>query len=63
MPWHLEQAYRRAGSDAQHAFWGLGEVEALSMLHQLAAACPARRGRRLVGMEPSPTLSGPFVVG
>jgi hypothetical protein len=36
MPWHLEQAYRRAGSDAQHAFWGLGEVEALSMLHQLA---------------------------
>jgi hypothetical protein len=36
MPWHLEQAYRRAGSDAQHAFWGLGDVEAQSMLHQLA---------------------------
>jgi hypothetical protein len=25
-----------AGSQAQHAFWGLGEVERLSMLHQLA---------------------------
>jgi hypothetical protein len=36
MPWHLEQAYRRAGSDAQHAFWGLGDVDAQSMLHQLA---------------------------
>ena len=22
MPWHIDQAYRRAGRDAQHAFWG-----------------------------------------
>jgi hypothetical protein len=22
MPWHLDQAYRRAGREAQHAFWG-----------------------------------------
>jgi hypothetical protein len=25
-----------AGSEAQHAFWGQGGVERLSMLHQLA---------------------------
>jgi hypothetical protein len=36
MPWHLDRAYRLAGRDAQHAFWGQGEVERLSMLHQLA---------------------------
>jgi len=36
MPWHLEQAYRVAGRDAQHAFWGLGGDVAKSMLHQLA---------------------------
>ena len=36
LPWHLEQAYRRAGRDAQHAFWGEGAQERLSMLHQLA---------------------------
>ena len=36
MPWHLDQAYRRAGRDAQHAFWGQGGDERLSMLHQLA---------------------------
>ena len=28
MPWHLDQAYRRAGRDAQHAFWGQGERRA-----------------------------------
>ena len=39
MPWHLEQAYRRAGRDAQHAFWGQGDDPRQSMLHQL--------GRRL----------------
>jgi hypothetical protein len=33
MPWHVDQAYRHA---AQHAFWGEGNVERLSMLHQLA---------------------------
>jgi hypothetical protein len=38
MPWHIDQAYRRAGQTAQHAFWGQGGVERLSMLHQLAAA-------------------------
>ena len=36
MPWHLDQAYKSAGSDAQHAFWGEGDDDALSMLHQLA---------------------------
>jgi hypothetical protein len=37
MPWHLDQTYRRAGQDAQHAFWGEGEPRQ-SMLHQLALA-------------------------
>lgn len=37
MPWHIDQAYHRAGQTAQHAFWGQGGVERLSMLHQLAA--------------------------
>jgi hypothetical protein len=36
MPWHVDQAYRAAGRASQHAFWGEGEVERLSMLHQLA---------------------------
>jgi hypothetical protein len=36
MPWHVERAYKAAGKDAQHAFWGLGEVAELSLLHQLA---------------------------
>jgi len=36
MPWHIGQAYRMAGRDAQHAFWGEGDVVRLSMLHQLA---------------------------
>jgi hypothetical protein len=36
MPWHLEQAYRIAGRDAQHAFWGQDEIVAQSLLHQLA---------------------------
>jgi hypothetical protein len=36
LPWHLEEAYRRAGRDAQHAFWGQGSLERQSMLHQLA---------------------------
>jgi hypothetical protein len=36
MPWHVDRAYRIAGRDAQHAFWGEGNVERLSMLHQLA---------------------------
>lgn len=36
MPWHVDRAYKVAGRDAQHAFWGEGGVERLSMLHQLA---------------------------
>jgi hypothetical protein len=36
MPWHIQHAYRIAGRDAQHAFWGQGNVVAQSMLHQLA---------------------------
>jgi hypothetical protein len=35
MPWHLDKAYQKAGSEAQHAFWGQDE---LSMLRQLAQA-------------------------
>jgi hypothetical protein len=37
MPWHLDQAYRRLGSQAQHAFWGMGRPQE-SMLHQIALA-------------------------
>lgn len=37
MPWALDQAYRRAGQQAQQAFWGMGTVEE-SMLHQIARA-------------------------
>jgi len=36
MPWHIDRAYRIAGSEAQHAFWGQGGVARLSLLHQLA---------------------------
>jgi len=36
MPWHIDRAYRIAGREAQHAFWGQGENVAASMLHQLA---------------------------
>jgi hypothetical protein len=36
MPWHLDKAYKAAGSEAQHAFWGKGEDPSLSMLHQIA---------------------------
>jgi hypothetical protein len=36
MPWHIDRAYRLAGQEAQHAFWGQGDVARLSMLHQLA---------------------------
>jgi hypothetical protein len=41
MPWHIDKAYRMAGSEAQHAFWGQGGVERLSLLHQLAKALAA----------------------
>ena len=37
MPWHVERAYNLAGKDAQHAFWGQGDVAELSLLHQLAS--------------------------
>jgi hypothetical protein len=36
MPWHVERAYKLAGKEAQHAFWGQGDVAELSLLHQLA---------------------------
>ena len=36
MAWHVQSAYRIAGRDAQHAFWGQGNVTAQSLLHQLA---------------------------
>jgi hypothetical protein len=38
MPWHVDQAYRRAGRDAQHAFWGQGADPEESMLHQISVA-------------------------
>jgi hypothetical protein len=36
MPWHIDQAYKIAGREAQHAFWGEGNNVPQSMLHQLA---------------------------
>jgi hypothetical protein len=36
MPWHINRAYQIAGREAQHAFWGQGNVARLSLLHQLA---------------------------
>lgn len=36
MSWPVEQIYRIAGRDAQHAFWGQGNIVAQSLLHQLA---------------------------
>jgi hypothetical protein len=36
MPWHINQAYRVAGREAQHAFWGQNNIAVQSMLHQLA---------------------------
>jgi hypothetical protein len=41
MPWHIDKAYRMAGSAAQHAFWGQDGVARLSLLHQLAARAAA----------------------
>lgn len=38
MPWHIDKAYRVAGREAQHAFWGQGNVELMSLMHRLAAA-------------------------
>lgn len=37
MPWYVNEAYRRAGYEAQHAFWGMGRPEQ-SMLDQIALA-------------------------
>ena len=53
MPWHIDRAYRLAGSDAQHAFWGQGEVESQSMLHQLAAAAVGVIDAIVVGSGPN----------
>src|SRR4051794_12154402 len=36
MPWHIDQAYRRAGRDAQHAFWGQTADAEESLLDQIA---------------------------
>jgi hypothetical protein len=41
MPWHVDQAYRIAGRDAQHAFWGQTANPAESMLHQIALRAAA----------------------
>ena len=37
MPWYVNEAYRRAGYEAQHAFWGMG-LPGQSMLDQIALA-------------------------
>jgi len=37
MPWYVDQGYRRAGYDAQRAFWGQA-APAQSMLRQIALA-------------------------
>ena len=42
MPWHVDRAYRVAGREAQHAFWGQGDVAAAE------PAAPARRAARRV---------------
>jgi len=42
MPWHIDQAYRVAGRDAQHAFWGQGNIVSQSLLHQLALQVAAK---------------------
>jgi hypothetical protein len=42
MPWHIDQAYRIAGREAQHAFWGQGNIATQSLLHQLALQVAAR---------------------
>ena len=42
MPWHINQAYRVAGREAQHAFWGQGNIAAQSLLHQLALRVAGR---------------------
>lgn len=42
MPWHLDQTYRIAGREAQHAFWGQGHLPEQSMLHQIALKVAAR---------------------
>lgn len=42
MAWHVDRAYRMAGKDAQHAFWGQGDAARLSLLHQLAEYVAAR---------------------
>jgi hypothetical protein len=36
IPWPLDKASTSAGNEAQHAFWGQRDDEALSMFHQLA---------------------------
>jgi hypothetical protein len=42
MPWHINQAYRVAGREAQHAYWGQGNIVPQSLLHQLAISVAAR---------------------
>ena len=42
MPWHINQAYRVAGREAQHAFWGQGDIASQSLVHQLALQVAAR---------------------
>jgi len=37
MPWYVDQGYRRAGYEAQQAFWGV-DPPARSMLRQIALA-------------------------
>ena len=41
LPWYIDQGYRRAGYEAQHAFWGADPPER-SMLQQIALAVAQR---------------------
>ena len=71
MPWHVDRAYKLAGQEAQHAFWGQGDVARLSLLHQLARvrrrACltPSSSARARTGSRPrsaSPRRAGRVVL-
>ena len=61
MPWHIASAYALAGREAQHAFWGQGDVEELSMLHQVVnrLRAGARGASRRSSSGPVRTASRP----
>jgi hypothetical protein len=58
MPWHLEQAYRRAGSDAQHAFWGWATWKPRACSTSSRAGCGGPRARRPASRGPPGPSTG-----